>query len=59
MVKPAPAFNEIERFLLDLSEVSYRHGLAISDSGIVHVMELEDYELRYFLDGNTALQFKR
>ena len=59
MVKKIPASCEIERFLLDLSEVSYRHGLAIADSGLVHLMEPEDYELRYFLDANSALRFKR
>lgn len=57
MAKNLPKPEEIEHFLLDLSEVSYRHGLVIADSGIVHLMEPEDYELRYFLDLNSVLRF--
>ena len=49
--------SEIERFLLDLSAVSYRHGLAIGTKGEVYVMVSEDYESRYFLNGESYLIF--
>jgi hypothetical protein len=40
---------EIEQFLLDLSEVSYKHGLVIGDRNIVFVMDADDYSSRYFM----------
>lgn len=49
--------SQIEQFLLDLSEVSYRHGLAVGSEGVVFVMEGEDYSMRYRLSCDDGLLF--
>lgn len=47
----------IEQFLLDISEASYRHGLAVDHGGTVYIMEGEDYSLRYRLSPTDCLVF--
>lgn len=41
--------DALAAFLRGLSELSYRHGLAIDEHGIVFVMESDDYERTYAL----------
>lgn len=47
----------IDSFLKELSEISYRHGLAIGDRGEVFLMEEDDYESRYYLQSGDYLGF--
>lgn len=52
----APSLT-IEAFLKDLSNVSYRYGLAIGELGEVYLMECDDYESRYYLTEGDFLRF--
>lgn len=49
--------RDLEAFLQDLNEVTYKHGLAIGDRNEVYVMNGEDYSRRYFLNEAGYLTF--
>lgn len=44
-------------FLRDLSEVSYKHGLAVGDDGEIFIMEEADYESCYHSTEGGFLKF--
>ena len=44
-------------FLADLSELSYKHGVAIAGTPVLFVMGREDYESAYSLDEESNLSF--
>lgn len=48
---------DVDSFLRDLSELTYRYGLVIGERGEVYRAEQEDYESRYFLNKMDYLQF--
>lgn len=49
--------TKTDGFLRDLSDLSYRHGIAIGGDPVVFVMGPEDYQLSYSLDGDSRLSF--
>lgn len=45
------------RFLLDLTRLSLLHGVGITGSPELFIMESDDYERSYKIDGQSKLSF--
>jgi hypothetical protein len=53
--KAATTEPDLSAFLRDLSELCRRHGLGITGTPILFVMEPEDYQLSYVADADREL----
>ena len=57
-VEPANADSDnLERFLRELGELSYKYGLALTNGASLYAMEREDYARTYRADAESQLTF--
>ena len=47
----------LRAFLIELDQLSYRHGIALSEGATLFLMERYDYECRYTATDESALIF--
>jgi len=50
-----PLTERIEKFIHDLTVVSHKHGIGISESPALFLLERDDFALRYGCDDQSRL----
>lgn len=59
MNDPVLISEKVREFLEDLTELSQKHGLGISQDGVIFVLEgFEDTQLVYATDPNDKITFR-